>query len=533
MDIPEIRHYVGQHLDKAALVAAVAVCKSWNTTFTPFLYSTIHWRTTSKDTKRLDIFRKHANYVRNMILESRSMTKSDFNSPDQFTQLEKVYLRFSKKSFVRFWEWIAIFLIQNPRLNNLKLYLADWYKVDIAPSGFFEASSKSFRGLKTLHLIHGIYHLQDLVLLLRETSEVLEELYLCGTSIHNLAAYGITKEDAFADLQLPHEFPNLKTLKFINEPLTFLQLALVERSRQLRYLRWTPRYEVHPVIPATEIAETLKQRCSLVVKLELQNISLQDRDIADVLEGIQRGLAVISFDQSRFGPLAFESLLRRHTVNLTEVSLSSKTFTVTSAMAQKILTTCHELMTFRADMLNARDILGLADIDAEDSESKDEEERERKNEGGDWVCTKLTSFEIFICGLKDKPWSWHRGVFKQISRLERLEELDVGVRDDIKEKTQHSVFRNETIWDGLDMRLEAGLDNLHSLKQLTEISFYDVKQELEEKDVQWMVASWPNLKTINGRLNTKRDELVKLAAILEERDIDFTLYETDSDDELY
>ncbi|KAF9996705.1 hypothetical protein BGZ80_007185, partial [Entomortierella chlamydospora] len=234
-----------------------------------------------------------------------------------------------------------------------------------------------------------------------------------------------------------------------------------------------------------------------------------------------------------FGPLALESLLRRHAVNLTEVSLSSRTFTVTSAMVKKILTTCHQLVRFSADMLNARDILGLTDTDAEGSEDIDEEEGGGKNEGRNWVCTKLAFFMVFICGLKDKPLSWHRGVFKQISRLERLEELHVGVWDDIKEKTERSVFQNETIWDSLDMRLEAGLDNLHSLKQLTEIGFYHVKQELGEEDVQWMVTSWPNLKAICGKLNTKRDEFVRLAAILEERDIDFTFYEPDSDDEVY
>ncbi|KAG0009921.1 hypothetical protein BGZ80_001933 [Entomortierella chlamydospora] len=201
-------------------------------------------------------------------------------------------------------------------------------------------------------------------------------------------------------------------------------------------------------------------------------------------------------------------------------------------MVQKILTTCHELMRFDADMLNARDILGLTDIDAEDSEDvEEEEEGERKSEGRDWVCTKLTFFEIFICGLKDKPLSWHKGVFKQISRLECLEELYVGPCSRIKEKTRRSVFQNKTIWDGLDMRLEAGLDNLSSLKQLVKLGFSYVKQEFDEEDVQWMVASWPNLKGVYGELDTERSEFVRLAAILEERGISTSVDEVDSDDE--
>ncbi|KAF9166360.1 hypothetical protein BGX21_000373 [Mortierella sp. AD011] len=537
MDIPEIRHYVGQHLNKPALVVAVTVCKSWNATFTPFLYSTIRWQTsnlTRKDTERQEIFRKHADYVRNMTLKCHSITESDFTAPNQFTRLEGVDMSFTMTSFARFWEWTVTFLIQNPRLNSLKLCFEDCYnRTDSIPSGFFKASSRSFQGLRTLRLFHGLYRLKDLVLLFRETSEVLEELYLNGISIHDLTSYSITKEDALADLQFPHEFPNLKTLSFVNEPLTFLQLALVERSCQLRYLNWTLPDGVRHVVPITEMTKTLKQGCSLVVELELWNDPLRDRDIAEVIEGIQPGLATISFNQSRFGPLALEPLLRQHAASLTDVSLSSKKFTVTSAMVQKILTTCHQLMRFSADVLNARDILGLADIDAEDSESEDEGEEEGKNEGGGWVCTKLTFFEMFICGLKDKPLSWHRGIFKQISKLECLEELYVGACSGIKERTRRSVFRNKTIWDGLDMRLEAGLDNLSNLKQLVGVGFSYVKQELDEKDVQWMVTSWPNLRAVYGELDIERDEFVRLAAILEERGISTTVDEPDSDyDEL-
>ncbi|KAF9995799.1 hypothetical protein BGZ80_006908 [Entomortierella chlamydospora] len=265
-----------------------------------------------------------------------------------------------------------------------------------------------------------------------------------------------------------------------------------------------------------------------MAELKLRNLPLQDRDIAEVIEGIQPGLATISFNQSRFGPLAFEPLLRQHAASLTGIYLGSKTFTVTSAMVQKILTTCHQLMRFGADMLNVRDILGIADIDAEDSEDVDEEGG-GKNKGRDWVCTKLTLFEVFICGLKDKPLSWHKGVFKQLSRLECLEELYVGACTEFKENTQRSVFQNETICDGLDMRLEAGLGSLSSLKQLVGVGFSYMKQELDEEDVRWMVASWPNLMAVFGELNTERSKSVRLAAILEERGIRTTVDELDSD----
>ncbi|KAF9356087.1 hypothetical protein BGX26_005717 [Mortierella sp. AD094] len=538
IDIPEIRHYVGQHLNKAGLIAAAAVCKSWNATFTSFLYSTVSWQATGltrEDKKKLAVFRKHANYVRNMTLKFDSNTGDDFAALGQFMQLEQVYMDFTSLSFDQFWKWTTTFLAQNPRLNSLKVCFRSYYGMDPIPSGFFEASLKSFWRLKMIHLFQGLYHFQDLGLLLRETSETLEELDLNAISIRDLTASETAEGDTLAYLHLPHEFPNLKILSLRDRASMSLQLALVERRPQLRSLKWTLPEWMY-VATTTKLTRILKQRCSLIVELELSNLPLRDREIAEVLEGTQPGLVTILFGRSKFGPLALEPLLRQHAVSLTKILLYSKTSTVTSAMIQKILTTCHQLMEFGADRLNARDILGLTEIDTEDDEDEDEDEEEeegkKKKEGRDWVCTKLRFFEMFICGLRDKPLSWHRGVFKQISRLERLEELYVGACSSIKEETPPRIFRTKTIWDGLDMRLEAGLDSLSSLKQLVDLGFDSTKQELEEKDVQWMVKSRPNLVSVFGELNTKRSKFVKLGAILEVRGISTSVDdEPDSDDE--
>ncbi|KAF9348115.1 hypothetical protein BGX26_000440 [Mortierella sp. AD094] len=43
LDLPELRALLAIYLDKSQLAAASAVCKSWNDSFTPVLYSKIAW----------------------------------------------------------------------------------------------------------------------------------------------------------------------------------------------------------------------------------------------------------------------------------------------------------------------------------------------------------------------------------------------------------------------------------------------------------------------------------------------------------
>lgn len=69
--------------------------------------------------------------------------------------------------------------------------------------------------------------------------------------------------------------------------------------------------------------------------------------------------------------------------------------------------------------------------------------------------------------------------------------------------------------DGLDLRLEAGLDFLSGLKRLEDFSFQGLWQQMEEQDVRWMMRVW-KLRVIIGKLHHDNDRRLEMKPILSE-----------------
>ncbi|KAF9356088.1 hypothetical protein BGX26_005718 [Mortierella sp. AD094] len=484
MDVPEIRLYVAQYLNKAQLAAAAVV------------------------------------------FGKPQVTRED--EAGSLPETHKLRPRYDT---------------ENPRLTSLKICFEDYRHVDPVPSEFVDVLSKSFPRLKSFHLHDGTYRSQDIGLLFREICESLDEMSLHSIALVDRGAVTKkTKGDTKADSWLPHEFPKLKTLSLRLQMSLSQQLALIEKCTRLRSLKWGFPERAN-VSTTTELSRILTEKCSPVVELDIANLPLRDQELAKMIEAIQPGLCSISLSRTSFGPTALKPLMRQHAASLTYISLESEIFTATSAMVQKILTSCHQLTEIYADILKARDILGIAESDSKDDEDEDEEgeeeeeeeegeEEEEEEEENDWVCTKLKTFQMFICGLRDKPTDWHQDVFKQISKLELLEELYVSPRDSFKDKTPPYIFKNEAIWDGLDIQLRAGLDNLSNLKHLKTLSFSYLGQELDKKDICWMVKSWPVLEEVYGEFSEDKKWFKELATILETRGIETTVDDgPDSDEE--
>jgi hypothetical protein len=153
------------------------------------------------------------------------------------------------------------------------------------------------------------------------------------------------------------------------------------------------------------------------------------------------------------------------------------------------MTSCPRLEYLAADRLDVRDILGIAEVEMEEAGRQGEHQEARQTfQPQNWVCTNLRSFTVFICGLEGKPNEWQREVLKQLSRLTKLSTLIIGC------------WSTEPSRDGLDMRLQSGLDILSGLN-LQELGFKGVWQELEEEDVMWMVEAWPKLQYVTGTMN--------------------------------
>ncbi|KAF8950283.1 hypothetical protein BGZ46_004622 [Entomortierella lignicola] len=540
MENPEVRFYVAQYLNTRDLASATLVCKNWKTTFTPFLYAIVDWHTSTisgsaSALKKQVSSQKYADHVREMTLHINLPSRINvIVGPNSFTRLEKIKLKYPGYR-AELWKWTTNFLSRNPGLIDLHLD----FRSDKDPFSreYVETLSRSCSRLKKLHISQGVWDPQDMRLLFRNMGETLEELSLNRISLHSHIAKSKKTKGNITDMWLSIQLPKVKTLTLLDLKIpTLQQINIIDMCLDIRSLYW--HIELKYDFPLL-VSKILAARCSKVVKLKLSGIRLSDSDLATVMEGIQPGLSEISLSESYFGGLALKPLLRKQAASLTRLSIVCHG-TLSSAMAQRILTTCPHLVEFSVELIKAQDILGITENDSSSDEDGEEDEKENGGEGEDegeeeemkdWVCTKLVSFSAFICGLRGKPLDWHRGVYRQISRLERLEELYVCPGTEFKDLVPPYIFKDKAIWDGLKVQRAAGLEKLSTLKELKEFSFIDLEQEIEEDDVRWMIKSWPKLEGVYGKLNEDRDLFIKMAMILKASDIDTTVDDIEDSEE--
>lgn len=73
MDLPEIRTAVARFLNYSELTAAAAVCRSWNASFTPILYSVVNWASANKIPSRKAIM-ANADLIQELCLNFTTRT---------------------------------------------------------------------------------------------------------------------------------------------------------------------------------------------------------------------------------------------------------------------------------------------------------------------------------------------------------------------------------------------------------------------------------------------------------------------------
>ncbi|KAG0228694.1 hypothetical protein B0O80DRAFT_466498 [Mortierella sp. GBAus27b] len=224
---------------------------------------------------------------------------------------------------------------------------------------------------------------------------------------------------------------------------------------------------------------------------------------------------------SKFGSKAFESL-RNHFATLEVLSLQG-CVNVTSEMVQEILSHCPSLGVFKGDRIHARDI----------------------DKGPPWVCTSLREFCCFVdcSGLETSAVMLYmegktkRGkvavklnsddkiqqrVFEMFSRLTKLRHIKIG---------------SEAGGTGLQFLCGRGLELLEDCKDIREIDFDGVGQNMTEQDVFWMLDHWKSLLQVRGILHRDTDIDRRLSSILFEcgcqlNDRDF-YYDSDEEWDFY
>ncbi|KAF9955805.1 hypothetical protein BGZ72_003396 [Mortierella alpina] len=520
MDLPEIRSHVALYLDDEELAAAAAMCKSWYATFNPLLWSTVRWNGLDLEQPTEVGIEANLESIRNLFIEYDHPANSPLNSCTHLTHLN-IYLCSDN------WDRLAHLVRQNTQLSSLSLY----HNRCSPPPEFLTTLNESCMNLTHLDaaFLEHDYHCTQLLL---DLCTRLQYLNLNGGELTDVGSLNSAENH----LRWP-VFARMKSLRlsFDRPGITIAhQIQWIQKCPQLRHLSWDldeDNFDLEEV-PALEILTLFPDHCPLLEELDLGHPKLADVDWSRILDACSR-VKMFKASSSRFGPIAFKSLAR-HFASLTTLDLR-RCMAVTSPMTQRILMSCPNMRWFCSGRLEARDILGVDEGQYEKTDEGDHHHHqqqhslglERVDEGHelvqsqDWVCTQLRFLTLYLCGLESRPPAWQDQVLRQLSRLKQLDFLTIGTND----------FALDGTRDGIQLSLDAGLNQLRTLTKLDRFCFDGVAQDMTKEDVDWMLEAWPKLEAVEGRLHTDNERRRKLEKILKARDVRMCLYSGDDEDE--
>ncbi|KAF9927398.1 hypothetical protein BGZ65_006779 [Modicella reniformis] len=477
MDLPEIRSTVAQFLNHSDLARAARVCKSWNASFIPSLYSEVHWCPEFKNPLNENIitYADHIQYLHLLMDRFQLLT-------EHCTKLQVLDISFECQD-PEVWDNLSTLVRRNPRIKSLYTR----YRRPEPPKAFLEALSTCSR-------------LRKLNVRMDKLDEIRMELILdiaIRLEYLRISCFKIILPKSMDKWSC---FPVMEELAFDHTHVP-IPLEIFRKCPKLRTLTWRACERTSDSV--FDLCDLLRIHCPLIENLTLSSQSLTDMELSLILDSC-REVTLLSIYYSMFGEQAFQSL-SRHFSKIQKLYFT-KCRGLTSAMVQQIMTSYPNLIEFSGGSLDARDLLGIV---------KDEATGEEKMVTQDWVCTHIQDLAIFINGLEGKPDDWHRRILQQIAKLKKLKILVL---------SPHSSYNPRPPNDGLNFSLRTGLDSLSSLKQLTVLDISDLRQEMEEQDVRWMLEVWPKLSSVLGILHPNKGRWETLRKILKERKVTNYVY---------
>ncbi|KAI8350019.1 hypothetical protein B0O80DRAFT_531456 [Mortierella sp. GBAus27b] len=485
MDMPEIRCYVAQFLDRSELSVATRVCKSWNGTFTPFLYRQIVLSTSHGD-NAIKSIKANADHVRSLEFPLKYLRNRFKHFPlEAFTRLTSLILRFDCVDPNQMLTRLVQMLPQNPAIQRLTIsdYFATPYNLEL-----MQTVASSCLNLQTLSVLDSHLNVECIKLLL-DICFRLTKLKLDISPLNEAL-------DAENVDRWPDGFPKLRRLN-VTLNAGWNVLRIVQKCPQLKSLTCDMYYKRECL---SDLADVIAKHCPCLDKLNIVGYRDVVIDLDRVLDSCRR-LSSLTLGKCDLDP-STQSSLTRHFPYLTHVDLY-RCHDLQSAFVHQILISCPHLDHFSAHRLHVYDILGVPDLRLRESEPEflGLESRTDGIRPQEWVCTKLRTLEVEFCGFQDKPSIWHRLVLEQLGRLNKLE-----------------ILCTNWSWlcvpqsDALCLRLGTGLDLLSGMKNLRILR---AQGGWDEDDVQWMVTSWACLQEIEGKMHSDRSKNASLRRILE------------------
>ncbi|KAF9108364.1 hypothetical protein BGX27_008369, partial [Mortierella sp. AM989] len=335
-DIPEHVLPLAQFLDKNQLAAASAVCKNWNTIFTPFLYSDIAWLPDRNEkVPPRDVLQAHAHQVRSFRIEEPFPYFS-------LTLLRKLIVDTSiinTSSHQRFLIQVANLITQNSHLQSVEVDMRFWSIED---------------ELQIVNLLSQCKHIQELTIMFQSFEKTIaQQILQLSTRLQSLNILAICAEPINFSDQLPPSLEMKNLVLDIKLGMTLSeQFDIIRRFPQLNRLRWF--IGIHPNLNQG-IQEAFSD-CRLPVKeLILRRVKfngerLLDESLVRIVESCPE-ITSLSTDGISFGSLTLQSLKRRFD-NLTQLKVIYSP-AMTSSMVQEIMTSCPHLLDLTAVPLDA------------------------------------------------------------------------------------------------------------------------------------------------------------------------------------
>ncbi|KAF9161382.1 hypothetical protein BGX21_002260 [Mortierella sp. AD011] len=503
-DIPELRDYPAQFLDKSQLRTAAAVCKGWNATFTRFLYSNLSWHYRWRQGHPLvefpsypstQLIQKHARNVRGIHIAQYDPFLGQEFPWDTITELRELAITHPIAD-INILDRMAYLVRRNPGLRKVEYHSRDTDDSLLLVEAF--STCPNLRVLKT-YLQYP--DLETTIHILNMCNQ-LSELSICASEV-------ITPDS----LSSWPQFPSLTSLSFDNNLNTAFILEVIQRCPRLKKLRWSTYDDLIPIPDLTLVIST---KCRELTDLNLMphgepdGDSITDEGLANLIDSCTSitGLGVRAAES----PVLAMRSLRQHFCRLTRLCvISCPSFS--SPIVHELMVSCPMLTQLTARYLDAHDILGaverVSNTNIYDLNPKD------------WVCLDLQYFDVDIRGPPLMHGEWQRLIMHQLSRLKKLKVLSIKCIDNRNGDENLSLGR-------LDLRLVHGSDVLASLKRLEAINFYGLLQQLDVEDVEWMLRAWSNLKHFVGKPNTSAAVCHQLNQVLSKHRVE-TCYTTYSD----
>ncbi|KAF8976613.1 hypothetical protein BGZ46_008122 [Entomortierella lignicola] len=349
--------------------------------------------------------------------------------------------------------------------------------------------------------------------------------------LEHVCAYGWEKDSGISARAQPSKsdtFQTIKTLKLCcltGKRAEFLyQMRLVKMCIYQESLCWyltkdsnhgVDRSSTRSLTAAEKsifLSEDFDEMCKpntwqkKLRKIDLDIPGLGDQELARILGSLTAGtlqhLAIRS-DHS-FGPMSLHRLRTQdHFLTLQHVTLEDTSFgnQFSTGVTLEILTSCPNLVYFSGSTLFAKRLLCNKEP---------------------WVCKQLKVLKIHISFATDsasvmedeESRRLNHLVFSRLAALSTLETLEIC---SVEERRGQSSCVDLPSRD-LDWRIESGLSQLYDLKQLRKIRV-GAGQEMEKVDIVWLLANWPKLETVGGRLHKDESELATFKPMLLERGI--------------